>query len=62
MDQLLKKIEAFMRRHDLEPTGFGVGATNDSGLVFDLHKGRKLRRKTIRKITKFMDEYQPPKE
>jgi len=53
--EMLVKVERFLDRHDMEATTFGVLATNDSKLVFDMRKGdRVLRRKTLAKIRAFM--------
>ena len=51
---LLERINAFLERHAMEASRFGVLAINDGHLVFDLARGRKLRRATVRKIEEFM--------
>lgn len=53
---LLERINQFLDRHAMEATQFGLLAVNDGHLVFDLNNGRKLRRKTVRKIEQFMEE------
>jgi len=61
MDNMLRQIEAFMKRHDMEPSRFGIEALNDSSFVFSLRKGeRSPRRKTIRRVKDFMSGYVPP--
>lgn len=58
MEQLIAKIDAFLERHRMEPTTFGVKAVNDGHLYFDLQKGkRKFRRKTLGTIEDFMRCY-----
>lgn len=53
---LLERINQFLDRHAMEATQFGLLAVNDGHLVFDLSNGRKLRRKTIRRIEDFMTQ------
>lgn len=55
-------VEAFIRRHDLSPTTFGLWAMNDSRFVFDLRAGRLCFGKTIRRVYRFMDEYERKQE
>ncbi|MBX3387253.1 MAG: hypothetical protein KF768_11840 [Phycisphaeraceae bacterium] len=55
-------VEAFIRRHDLSPTTFGLWAMNDSRFVFDLRDGRVCFGKTIRRVYQFMDEYERKQE
>lgn len=57
MKTLVKKIDAFLNRHRMEPTAFGLMVANDGHLYFDLVGGRKLRRKTEGKILDFMKHY-----
>lgn len=52
------KVEQFIKRHDLTPTTFGLWAMNDSRFVFDLRSGRACFGTTIRKVYRFMDEYE----
>lgn len=53
---LLERINQFLDRHAMEATQFGLLAINDGHLVFDLSNGRKLRRKTVRRIEEFMEQ------
>lgn len=63
MDELIPKIQAFLDRHRMEPSAFGLQCANDSHLYFDLlGSKRKLRRKTRGKIEDFMRAYKPPRE
>ncbi|MBX3359837.1 MAG: hypothetical protein KF705_00120 [Phycisphaeraceae bacterium] len=55
-------VEAFIRRHDLSPTTFGLWAMNDSRFVFDLRAGRACFGKTMRRVLRFMDEYERKQE
>ena len=51
---MIERINDFLERHAMEASRFGVLAINDGHLVFDLMRGRKLRRATVRKIEEFM--------
>ena len=53
---LLEQINQFLEKHAMEASRFGVLAINDGHLVFDLARGRKLRRATVRKIEDFMEQ------
>lgn len=57
MDKLLKKITTFLDRQRLEPSAFGLLAANDPHLVFDIRRGRQLRRKLAGKVEDFMKTY-----
>lgn len=61
-DPILPRIEAFLNRHALGETLFGKGAAKDTHLVYDLRKGRKLRRSTRRKVEDFMKSYRNGKK
>ncbi len=61
MDDLLKEMEAFVIAHDFEDTPFGLAVMNDPNLLRDVREGRKLRRRTVRKIRDFMAQYKPPR-
>lgn len=51
---LLAEIEAFLDRHDMHPTCFGLGAINDGRVVFNMREGRDLRWKTQERIRAYM--------
>lgn len=56
------RVEAFIRRHDLSPTTFGLWAMNDSRFVFDLREGRACFGRTIRHVCRYMEEYERKQE
>ena len=56
-DPLLPAIEAFLDKHALGETLFGKNAVKDTHLIYDLRRGRKLRRPLRRKIEDFMRTY-----
>ncbi|WP_313392958.1 hypothetical protein [Sphingobium yanoikuyae] len=54
---LLRKIEKFLRDHQIAPTRFGRDAVRDPRLVFDLRMGRDPGDRVKRRIEHFMNEY-----
>lgn len=52
------KVEDFIRRHGLSATTFGLWAMNDSRFVFDMRNGRVCFGSTIRRVYRFMAEYE----
>lgn len=56
------KVEQFIERHGLSPTTFGLWAMDDSRFVFDLRNGRTCFGKTIRRVYRFMGEYEAKQE
>lgn len=51
---LLKVIEAFLTKHQMEPTSFGKAALNDPNFVTDLRGGREVRRRTEERVRQWM--------
>lgn len=49
-EDLLADIDLLCEEKSLTASEFGVSALNDPSLVFDLRKGRELRRKTEAKV------------
>ena len=62
MNDLLSQINAFLDKHLMEPSAFGIKAARDSHLYFDLKEGRKLRRRTVAKVEDFMRTYKNGKK
>lgn len=56
------KVDRFIERHNLAPTTFGLWAMNDSRFVFDLRAGRVCFGKTMRRVYRFMAEYEAAQE
>ncbi|TCD04873.1 hypothetical protein EYB45_04840 [Erythrobacteraceae bacterium CFH 75059] len=54
---LIRKIERFLRDHDMPPTLFGRLATHDPRFVLDLRNGRTPRAETARRVEQFMERY-----
>lgn len=60
-EELLTDIEAFIAKHELRPTHFGLQALNDPAFVFRLRQGKSVRSDTIDRLREFMRDYRPPK-
>ena len=54
---LIRKIEQFLRRHDMPATKFGRLAVHDPRLVLDLRMGREPRPAMERRVEHFMNNY-----
>lgn len=61
-DEFQLVVEHFIQRHRLKPTTFGLWAMNDSRFVFDLREGRMCYGRTIRRVCRFMAEYEAKQE
>lgn len=57
-DDFQLQVEAFIDRHGLSPTTFGLWAMDDSRFVFDLRNGRNCFIKTVRRVQRFMTQYE----
>ncbi len=55
---LIRKVEKFMRDHDLPATKFGRLAARDPRFVLDLRMGRIPRPQTEARILRWMAEYE----
>ncbi len=55
---LIRKVEKFLRRHDMPATKFGRLAIGDPRFVLDLRMGRIPRHATELKIEGWMDEFE----
>lgn len=58
--KLLRRIEAYMRRHGITAKGFGVACCRDTNFVYSLREGREMRRTTRQRVEKFISK--PPKK
>ena len=54
---LIRKIEQFLRRHDMPATKFGRLAAQDPRFVTDLRNGRTPRSQTEQRVEHFMNIY-----
>ena len=55
---LLRKIEKFLRQHDMAVTKFGRLAAQDPRFVLDLRMGRIPRPHTERRVEHFMNTFE----
>lgn len=52
-----RRIECFLREHDMPPTKFGRLAAHDPRIVLDIRMGREIRPCTAQRISAFIDGY-----
>lgn len=52
---LLRDVLDFCARKEMPPTAFGMAALGDPGFVRNLHEGREVRSKTMRRVVEFME-------
>ena len=55
---LIRRIEKFLREHDMAATKFGRLATHDPRFVLDLRNGRIPRTGTEARVEGFMTRYE----
>lgn len=60
-EKLLRDIEAFIAKHGMPETVFGVKAMNDTALLTKLRRGRSVRIDTAEKLRRFMREFRDGK-
>lgn len=53
-----RKIERFLRQHDMAPTSFGRRVARDPRLVLDMRNGRCLRPAMVLKAEAFMAAFE----
>lgn len=54
---LLDTVEAFLKRHDMPPTRFGIEALSDPNFVRELRNGREPRRRQRERAQDFINRY-----
>ena len=59
-EQLIKDIEAFIKRHGLSDAEFGILALNDSSFVLRVKRGMSPTLDRYDRVRRFMDEYKSP--
>jgi hypothetical protein len=55
--EINRRIERFLRIHDMPPTVFGRGVAGDPRLVLDMRRGRCLGRAMVARVEAFMAGY-----
>lgn len=58
MNELLEKIENFLKSSGMSPTMLGIKAVNNSRIIFDLRKGAGCTLSTMDKILNFIKNYE----
>lgn len=59
---LIRKVEKFLREHDMAATKFGRLAAHDPRFVLDLRMGRIPRAATEKRTLQWMAEYEGARE
>lgn len=59
---LIRKVEQFLRKHEMPATKFGRLAANSPGFVLDLRMGRIPRPKTEARTLRWMEAYEAKRE
>lgn len=54
MEDLVSKIEKYLKRANVKATAFGIDAMRDPNFVFRLRSGRDYKRSTEVKIDKYI--------
>jgi hypothetical protein len=52
-----RRVEHFLREHNMPPTKFGRLAAHDPRLVLDMRLGREVRLETAQRLNTFMDSF-----
>jgi hypothetical protein len=55
---IMRKIERFLRHHDMAPTTFGRFSVGDPRLVHDMRRGRQFRADMERRIEAYIAAYE----
>ena len=55
---LLRRIERHLKKTRMAPTAFGRESMRDPQLVFDMRRGREVRRLTEARILAFIDAHE----
>jgi hypothetical protein len=52
-----RRVETFLRKHDMPPTKFGRLAAHDPRIVLDMRLGREVRPETEQRLKFFIENY-----
>lgn len=55
-DNLRNEVEAFLKKHQISATRFGVLAAGDTKFVKSLRKGRQCRESTKAEVRRYMQQ------
>ena len=56
---MLRIVEKFLRENEIAPTKFGRIVAGDPRLVLDMRLGREVRTPMQKKITQYIENYNP---
>lgn len=51
---LIRQIDAFIARHGMTDTAFGLAAVNDGKIVPRIRLGKNITLRTVQRLTEFM--------
>jgi hypothetical protein len=57
---LLDLIDDYLRQHRMAPTRFGRDAVGDPNFVLNLRDGRRPRKRTAKRVMRFIEAQQTP--
>jgi hypothetical protein len=57
-EELLERIEAFIRRTEMPPTRFGREAMREASFIESLRNGRSLSLRNANRVLRFMAEHE----
>lgn len=57
-DKLISDIEAFLKRHELGPTQFGLMSLRDGALMIKLRRGSDITTSRADRVYKFMADFE----
>lgn len=55
MEEVLHRIERYLKRSGVPPTRFGRDVVGDPRLVHDMRRGRELRARTAARVSAYLD-------
>ena len=61
-DDLLGRVETFLKQHEMAPTRFGRETMGEASLVARLRDGRSLSLRNANKLLDFMANYRPTEQ
>ena len=57
-ESLIAELDAFLNRHGIADSTFGIRAVGDSHLIKRIRDNRPIRRSTVLKIRKYIARYE----
>jgi hypothetical protein len=56
-EKLLREIEAFIAKHQIKPSRFGLDTMGDGALIPQLRSGRSLSLRNAIRVVRYMKQY-----